>query len=358
MESCRKNMFVSIIVPVHNSQRYISQCIDSLLDQDISDEEYEIICVDDGSTDDSGVIIDEYAEKHSNIVAHHKINGGVSSARNIGLSLAQSKYVWFIDADDFIFPSVLKKLKNLAETNDSDRIKVESYSFDNDFDSEQVKSLYKEGSLSSNMPYKEVMATRTLYKREYLIRNKILFLEGVHYGEDGIFNYQTLIHNPKTDDSGVLAYFYRRHDAAATSKPKKERVRKSLDGTKKVFDVLVCDYNNGICLNQTRRMLLYWMYGVLENYSILDCDYFCKNFNWEYNLTNIPLNDFELRRLYRLFRYLSKSHDYRKLTKFIKKRTRRNKRAEDWQTKKKIILGYIKHPKRLLNKLKILIVHS
>ncbi len=93
-------MIISIIVPVYNVEDYISECIDSILTQTFSD--WELILVDDGSTDSSGKICDEYALKDSRIKVIHKNNGGLSSARNAGLDIAKGEYITFIDSDDVI----------------------------------------------------------------------------------------------------------------------------------------------------------------------------------------------------------------------------------------------------------------
>lgn len=91
---------LSIIVPVYNVQSELSKCIDSILSQTFSD--FEIILIDDGSTDRSGMICDEYAKTDNRIVVLHKKNGGVSSARNAGLAIAKGEYIAFVDSDDLI----------------------------------------------------------------------------------------------------------------------------------------------------------------------------------------------------------------------------------------------------------------
>ena len=91
---------LSIIVPVYNVESYLSRCIDSVLNQTFAD--WELILVDDGSTDASGMICDDYTQKDSRIKVVHKKNGGQSSARNVGLDLARGEYITFIDSDDYI----------------------------------------------------------------------------------------------------------------------------------------------------------------------------------------------------------------------------------------------------------------
>lgn len=100
-------MLLSIIVPVYNVESYLRKCVGSLLHQDLGKEEYEIILVDDGSTDTSGSICDELSRCSRNVVVHHKENGGLSSARNAGIAISRGKYIQFVDADDYLNIDVL-----------------------------------------------------------------------------------------------------------------------------------------------------------------------------------------------------------------------------------------------------------
>lgn len=100
---------ISVIIPVYNASRWLNKCLDSLLAQTIFDQ-LEIIAIDDGSVDDSGRILDDYAEKYDNILVHHIPNGGVSNARNLGIDLCHGEYVAFVDADDYVEPDFLEHL--------------------------------------------------------------------------------------------------------------------------------------------------------------------------------------------------------------------------------------------------------
>lgn len=118
-------MKLSIIVPIYNVAPYLRKCVDSLFVQDISD--YEIILVDDGSTDNSGAIADEILNTHSQsqiancqIKVVHQLNGGLSAARNTGISLATGKYILFVDSDDYLQPNTLGTLLEQAEGDDLD----------------------------------------------------------------------------------------------------------------------------------------------------------------------------------------------------------------------------------------------
>lgn len=101
---------ISIIVPVYNVEKYLNKCVDSILNQTF--KEFELILVDDGSPDNSGAICDQYAEKDSRVRVIHKENGGLSSARNAGIEVAEGKYIGFIDSDDYIAEDMYELLYN------------------------------------------------------------------------------------------------------------------------------------------------------------------------------------------------------------------------------------------------------
>lgn len=98
---------VSVVVPVYNCEKYLNKCLESISSQSYSD--LEIILVDDGSTDSSGAICDAFAQKDGRFKAYHKLNGGVSDARNFGLEKASGEYITFVDSDDYILSDAVKK---------------------------------------------------------------------------------------------------------------------------------------------------------------------------------------------------------------------------------------------------------
>ena len=99
---------ISIIVPVHNTEQYLPRCLDSILSQSFAD--FELLLIDDGSTDGSGLICDSYADRERRIRVFYKENGGVSSARNLGIDKAQGEWLYFVDSDDELLPDGLKVL--------------------------------------------------------------------------------------------------------------------------------------------------------------------------------------------------------------------------------------------------------
>lgn len=118
MKTEKRTPSVSIVVPVYNMERYLEQCLESIRTQTLQD--WECIVVDDGSTDRSPAICDEYARKDSRFVVIHKQNGGVSSARNAGLEAFSGEYLGFVDPDDWIEPEMFEHLLKIAKDNDAE----------------------------------------------------------------------------------------------------------------------------------------------------------------------------------------------------------------------------------------------
>ena len=120
-----KSGLVSIIVPVYNAQNSIGRCIESILNQDY--ENIELIAVNDGSKDNSGKILDEYAAKDSRMIVIHKTNSGVSDTRNIAIARASGTYLQFLDADDYIPVDSTKSMVRALEENNVDLVVSDFY---------------------------------------------------------------------------------------------------------------------------------------------------------------------------------------------------------------------------------------
>ena len=118
---------ISIIVPIYNTERYLNRCIDSVLSQTFTD--FELLLIDDGSTDKSGDICDSYAQKDSRIKVFHKENGGVSTARNYGLDNARGEWIAFVDADDWIDKNMYYEMYNTAVSSRADIVLCSFYEY-------------------------------------------------------------------------------------------------------------------------------------------------------------------------------------------------------------------------------------
>ena len=192
---------VSIIVPVYNGEKVLNRCVDSILAQDYKD--IEIILVDDGSKDNSFQIISEYAKNDSRVVPIHKKNSGVSSTRNIALSLAKGKYIQFVDVDDFLPFDSTKLLVRAMEEDDSDMVIADFYRVINEKASKKG-SIKKGGVITRNEYADKMLLTpadfyygvlwNKLYKKEIIDTYHVQMDENISFSEDAIFNLQYLVH--------------------------------------------------------------------------------------------------------------------------------------------------------------------
>lgn len=109
-----KQPTISVIVPVYNTEKYLGECVQSILNQIFTD--FELLLIDDGSTDQSGAICDTYALQDKRVKVFHKENGGVSSARNMGLDEARGEWIVFVDSDDWVANSYFSELLSFKKT--------------------------------------------------------------------------------------------------------------------------------------------------------------------------------------------------------------------------------------------------
>lgn len=172
---------VSVIIPVYNVEKYAAQCLDSVIHQTMRD--LEIICVDDGSTDSSGAILDSYARMDSRIKVIHKQNTGYGHTMNVGMDSAESEYIAVIESDDFAEPDMLELLYAAAVKSDADIAKANHYNFREGQDNfcDWLEEFPKERVIDSReyptILYKANTIWTCLYKRKFLLENQIRFHE-------------------------------------------------------------------------------------------------------------------------------------------------------------------------------------
>ena len=145
---------ISVVIPAYNVAGYIEHCLDSILTQTF--EDYQIIVVDDGSTDNTPRIIDEYAKKDQRIQVVHKKNEGVSVARNTGVELAQGEYILFFDGDDFVEPYCMEELYQIAKEKEVDTVIYGYHRYENNKIKETTLPIFKEGMYQGEAILKEL----------------------------------------------------------------------------------------------------------------------------------------------------------------------------------------------------------
>lgn len=184
---------VSVLVPIYNVEQYLPECLDSLCGQTLKG--IEIICINDGSTDASGAILDEYAKNNSNIVVINKKNSGYGDSMNRGLEAATGEYIGIVESDDFIDQNGFERLYELAKKTGADIVKANYYYHSEDKDEihEVVKNqkTNKATTISDdyNILIEEPGIWSAIYRRDFLNENKIRFrtTPGASYQDTGFF---------------------------------------------------------------------------------------------------------------------------------------------------------------------------
>ena len=210
---------VSVIVPVYKAEKYLRQCIESILAQTFTD--WECILVDDGSPDHSGAICDEYAARDARIRVIHKENGGVSSARNMALGRMTGKWLTFVDSDDCLYPNALQRWVEVAELNELDLIQCY---YNREYKEGIVVSTTQVLSASQYADSENYLTSvwGTLFKTSIIQENSLRFDETLRLGEDQIFLLNYMQYCSRIQRIGDVLYFYRNNEQSAVNNPKPE----------------------------------------------------------------------------------------------------------------------------------------
>lgn len=239
---------VSVIIPVFNAEKTLNKCVESLLKQTFRD--FELLLINDGSQDRSGDICNKYAQKDQRIKVFHKENGGVSSARNIGLKVAKGEYIVFCDADDWVSEQYLSNLWNdkqydlsvssYYEVSDS----MQGYRF-NDIICEtkdKIGTLYRDhiSQILLRTPWGK------LWKRKIIMDHAIFFDPLIKSGQDTVWCFQYYQHVRSIKMVSANDYFYQQQGNAHLSQSvlnvdiahyTAERIKEALAGMEKIFDI-------------------------------------------------------------------------------------------------------------------------
>lgn len=240
---------VSIIIPVYNAEKYIAECIDSVIASSIFDK-CEIILIDDGSTDHSKAIGQRYQAEYHNIMVHSFENGGVSAARNRGMRLAQGSYIFFLDSDDAITADYLEVLyQEMIDTN-CDLVTAGFSRFQEKTD-EAIPVTRKVLEYGQVLTGCECLERRmdeddwenyvwcALYSRRFLEKNKLDFCDDVRLYEDILFSNKILLLAEKVSMIPMYGYLYRmQSDSLAQGKV----TERDIEGTLQVLEIMWEEY--------------------------------------------------------------------------------------------------------------------
>ena len=210
---------VSVIVPVYNAERHLRQALDSLCAQTLKDAEF--ICVDDGSSDGSGAILEEYAKRDLRFRVFHRINRGLAETRNFGVSQSRGEYLTFMDADDYVESVWLEEIYKISRENKLD-ICISDFQMFSEKTGETLPHWWTLENQAKNLVFHKVISPRRLKKwavagnvwscmfnRQFIVRNEFRFLN-LKPGDDLSFSYSALIKAKRIYFHPVVYYHYRR----------------------------------------------------------------------------------------------------------------------------------------------------
>ena len=227
------NIKLSIVVPMYNSEKYIGNCLNSLLNQEIPSKNYEIIVVNDGSTDNGEQIVRDYQSKNDNIKVVTVKNGGQSYARNIGIDSANGDYIFFVDSDDYIsYNSISKVLEKTIKNNldmmffdlkrveDNSKIKGD---YNNDNEVKIIDGIeYFANNNVNNGPW------HFFISKKFIEKNNLKFVEG-RFCEDGMFLISCIFAAKRVSKCNTDIYRYVVRKNSTTTKKSKEHLIKMID---------------------------------------------------------------------------------------------------------------------------------
>lgn len=243
---------LSIIIPFYNVEKYIAQCLDSVLNQDIPLSDYEIICVNDASPDRSRDIVIDYMKRYPNIrLIEHEHNKKLGTARNTGRSIAQGKYIWNVDSDDWIAPNCLANMLAECEKNDLDILLFNSASVNGNsvlparninFCTEIISGLsLLRSSIANGLFSYFCPVWKQLYRKSFMDSSG-LFSPEINFGEDVPFAYKSLILAQKVKFINSQNYYHFTNEFSLTGKKKvhsaMELYEKSFINAHLIYDVV------------------------------------------------------------------------------------------------------------------------
>lgn len=222
----------SFIVPVYNTEKYLKKCLDSLVNQTYKD--FEIIVVNDGSTDKSSSIISKYQKKYKNIIVIDKENEGLSMARNRGVQKSSGKYIIFVDSDDYVSNKLLEEVDKKIDDSDILRFQIatedEEYTKINEYHEEGFESMcgYDAFRYLSSYHFVEPACCYVI-RKNYYIENKFSFKKGVYHEDFGLIPY-VIYKARKVKSVDFIGYYYiQRNGSIMNNNDYKKTVKKAFD---------------------------------------------------------------------------------------------------------------------------------
>lgn len=255
---------LSIVIPIYNVEKYIDRCFESIYNQSVDDNQIEVIAINDGTPDASMRIVAEYSNEHTNLKVINKENGGVSSARNLGIQKSVGKYVMFVDPDDYLsegtLSNILHKLNRIEHDLVIYRAFINGVEFDpwiqyvRENDVMSGTELFKKG-------YKRGAVWGCVYNKKFLSQYNISFPLGVMNGEDTIFFCQCQLHAQSISFSNIPLYNVFIREGSATYSISEKKIR-AFAKTVKNIDSLLKKYQD----TEHRDLLSSYKYGIVSQW--------------------------------------------------------------------------------------------
>src|SRR5690554_3547896 len=228
-------MKLSIIIPVFNIEEYLPSCIDSILNQNFKD--YELLLINDGSTDKSGEIIDRYAVEENRIQVFHQQNKGVSAARNLGLEKAKGEWICFVDGDDTIYSNSLDALMKKTDNSELEMVIARSYIYERGimkserykFSDTFLEKTFNGYGLIKDHFYKRGSVCGCIFNNNFLKENNIKFPLDLQNGEDSIFISLVHLYSQQIIFIDKVFYLVNEREGSASRNWTPERVIKMID---------------------------------------------------------------------------------------------------------------------------------
>ena len=309
------NDLISIIIPVYNVEKYLKECLESVINQTYTN--LEIILVDDGSTDGSGNICDEYKKRDTRIKVIHKENGGVSIARNLGLNYVNGQYIGFIDSDDYVEPEYCEKLlKSIKENN----VQCALCKFDKVYEKKNQNNTFESNYImDANGLIMEILdvqkgfgfCTQKLWTKNALA--DIRYNENIKVGEDSLFCIESCKNIDKVFVLNEKLYHYRFNENSLVRKFDEKYAQKYLRAMQETKKYIDKNYNKPEIIKKFNNYIVYNILIIVINYcfnknnkmsiikQIEELKKVCKIPEFKYAIKNCDYNGFSLTRKITIF---------------------------------------------------------
>lgn len=343
-----ENDLISIVVPIYNTQDYLKECIESIINQTYKN--LEIILVDDGSTDNSGKICDEFAENDNRIKAYHKKNGGFSDTRNYGISKATGKFIEFVDSDDMMSPKMVEILYDKITKSDADialcsHFVLKGSKYKQDATDGKTINYTNMNDVVINSQNDDIIYTGLEATKEFLLDDKIrayvwnkmfkrsLFDEirfdvGRVY-EDQLITPKLFLKAKKVVYSDIPLYFYRQREGSfmqsVTTEKKLKYINVALDMNKYVLDNVkdneIKKYTNFnislVTLNIFNEAGLFNLYELIQHGKVNSLYNIFKNIMEDSNMENFIMNHVSNTKKIHFYFLLEEKERYVKNNKYL-----------------------------------------